>query len=283
MRHFEIINENYTVVTDEQTDIIKKQYKKQIAMASKSMPIFRGMNYTGDLIIGEGSQMQRKSANTQNYFTLLTEVLPSWNGWPKRAQSFICTTKQHAALSYSKAQKYHPKFSKNAKYGLYKVIPLENQLIAVASQNDIWYSFSTLEKLGMYTLNEFNKTLNNIILGYMGKNDTQRGIFTPDTNSTMTSNELKAILKQIQKDKEWCKKTYDNIGASKRSPFGKILEMFLSNSSILENLNYYLNPEANDNRLLSNITELKKASINDNKEVWMTGKVLFMIVEDLEY
>lgn len=91
------------------------------------------------------SKKIRKSRNTQNYYTLLLDNLPSWEGYPKRSQSLICTS------SYSKATRYGE---------VYIVLPFNNSQIAICPYNDIWNSFPLL----ISSLGYFNAMFNNHVI-----------------------------------------------------------------------------------------------------------------------
>lgn len=116
--------------------------------------IFRGMRDTGTYIKGDGRNLNRKSANTRNYITLLTEILPSWELWPQRSKSFICSTD----ISYAQG------------YGtIYHVIPLEHQPIAYCKNVADFFDAFPFEKYFPHRemhIGRFNIHLHDLSMDY---------------------------------------------------------------------------------------------------------------------
>ena len=66
----------------------------------------------------------RKSANTSNYYTVLfSDILPSWKKFPRRDESWICTTSFNEAVGYGK---------------VYGVFPLGDPLLGICPKQDMW-------------------------------------------------------------------------------------------------------------------------------------------------
>lgn len=75
----------------------------------------------------------RVSANTSNEFTLMVDnVLSSWKNYPKRSESFICSTSQFQAEAFG---------------DLHLLFPLGNANVGICSENDMWSSMTRLSKL----------------------------------------------------------------------------------------------------------------------------------------
>ena len=108
--------------------VLKKYHDviKSYVAARGGKPIFRGMKNTGTFVLGDGDSVNKKSANTFNYYTLITDNDPTWESFPDRSKSFICTTNSIMARSYGT---------------LYVAIPLESQNIGVCPHQDWWESF----------------------------------------------------------------------------------------------------------------------------------------------
>jgi len=123
----------------------KKNYKKLFKNDS-SVRIYRGIKTFGPIYgyIDSDKGVPRVSANTSNFMTLLMDNLPSWNGWPKRSKSIICATSTGISGNYGTN---------------YTVIPYDDALIGVCSDDDLWNSFSTITCVA-----EFNASLKKIFL-----------------------------------------------------------------------------------------------------------------------
>jgi hypothetical protein len=109
-------------------------------------PIYRGIYSTGGIKLGDvmlfnPKAIDRESANTKNYYTLLFDNSPYRNGFPKRSKSLICSTSYYTAEDFGER--------------VYRVIPFDGAKIGVCNSDDFWASFP---KLGV-SLDDFNTTL----------------------------------------------------------------------------------------------------------------------------
>lgn len=97
--------------------------------------LYRGMEPTSDIILGNSKGMNRISSGGIQYVNLLVDyIMPEWSKFPKRFESFICST--------------NPLYAD--KFGImYYVIPLEKPTLAIASTDDFWGSFSKYQDLAV--------------------------------------------------------------------------------------------------------------------------------------
>lgn len=215
-------------------DVIK-QYKE------RGVFIFRGMKETSRLIFGDGNQLNRKSANTANTVNFLTSVLPSWQGWPVRTKSFICSSVERGADGYG---------------SLYCVIPLENQNVAwLKSTIDFWdayqYADKKMSKVG--NIPNFNRFIEKFSETASKKNiNTRKELFTC----------LKEILEADL-----------SISSAKLANF---YEEFIGDSKTPTEILYKWN-DIFDPAKIANISPYDQMKpIKENREVWLSGKVLFI-------
>lgn len=134
------LNESYktSITKDKVLDILKNNNENNI--------LYRGMKDSGDYFIIDGSAGNRKSANTENYYTLIIDVILKNTDYPLRSKSIICTKSR----------------GKAAKYGnMYVIIPLKGTKVASVNEKDIWdVSFKTNEtNEKMVDLNYYYSTL----------------------------------------------------------------------------------------------------------------------------
>lgn len=121
-------------------DIIKNNCTE--FLKDKKSRIFRGLgdNDSSYLLVKPSEGLLRRSANTDNHYTLLIDHSKRWDGFPKRSKSIICTTNGETACNYG---------------FLYVVIPFDNAKIGVCPLSDIWYSFKM-------DINEFVQDLSRV-------------------------------------------------------------------------------------------------------------------------
>jgi len=145
-------NRTKSISDEEATKLINNNCKKNIKrLFEGNIKLFRGIE-TGPKrcgLVDSNSGSPRKSANTFNYMTLLMDNLPSWNGWPKRSKSIICSTDLESTDGYGSY--------------IYYVIPYDNAKIGVCSDYDLWQSFK-------YGLNHSVRSFNNQLYDLLNNN-----------------------------------------------------------------------------------------------------------------
>ena len=106
-------------------------------------PIYRGARNMGtNAAFVTPSATRRKSANTINNAYNL--VISSYDGYPDRLESLICSTSYPATMTYGTS---------------YVVIPALGATVAVCPKSDIWYSYPALESMGIDTLDDFSNSV----------------------------------------------------------------------------------------------------------------------------
>lgn len=232
--------EAYTSV--ERSNIIKRYEPLLKFYANTNYQIYRGMYNTSPIIFGNGNNMNRRSANTQNYYTLLIDNNAKWNEFPKRSKSFICSTDTNNASMYGKT---------------YLVIPLENQPIGICPENDFWWSF----KLG--NPSDLNAELNNLA-------------------SWCKINKLSEIsynilMSQLAKIDTIAIKLFDDEDMLEEAKYNCsiLYEMgYFEEFNLMAVLSKFYDPKLNNFKLQHDV----KGEVD--KEVWLSGKVLFIELEN---
>jgi hypothetical protein len=136
-------NRSKSIKKEKALELLNTEY----SISKKSnVNIYRGVDgIDDDFLFVDPSKYLRKSANTDNYYTLLIDNTSSWKKYPKRSKSIICSTDKVYASTYGT---------------LYKVYPINNAKIGVCYTNDIWSATSINNNTTFYDLN----TLLNVIL-----------------------------------------------------------------------------------------------------------------------
>ena len=152
----------------EAKDIILKKCKKSMELEKRTgIRLIRGTKESGAFVLSQPSKGQlRKSANTENYMTLLVDhILPSWKNYPDRSKSLVCHT--------------NGKLYFDSIYGgaTYAVFPFDGSSIGICSDDDWWSSFG----LSFDNIPDFNTLLEELF----GLNDN------------ITHQELKKILNAV--------------------------------------------------------------------------------------
>lgn len=109
--------------------------------------IYRGVsNIPSAFAFTQPSKFNRVSANTSNYYTLVTDMLTNWDGIPRRSLSLICSTRYATASDYG---------------DVYVVIPQDKHLIGYGTDPDFWYNFNHLTDFmeGGRSLTQFNNVV----------------------------------------------------------------------------------------------------------------------------
>lgn len=129
-------------------DLIKKNCSHALKQWQTGTKIYRGIEDFGNdfgFIDGKTShEDNRRSRNTANYYTLIMNNGSQWKRFPDR--NIICTTDRTKADYYG---------------DVYHMFPYNGSKIGVASDHDIWYSFTS--SLNGELLNSFNASVEKIL------------------------------------------------------------------------------------------------------------------------
>jgi hypothetical protein len=251
----------YSTINDDNIQEIFTKYKDVINKTRKTpFTILRGMKDTGKYVLADSSLQKRSAANTHNYINALSEVLPSWKGWPARNDSFICSTENNVADGYGVT---------------YIVIPLENQPIAAANKEDFWYMLP-VGLLNGTSVNKFNESI--AILFNIVNN-------TMDDFKVYYQDNPKEIISNLEKIKEL---SIDTIEDRQRS---WLVRSNINNIRIIIEgvkihgavafLDSVLNPNE-VGTLFPSYDDYLNSRYTTSSEIWMSGKVLF-IRRDTDY
>lgn len=125
--------------------LLEKNCSDALKAYSKGSIIQRGVRNDAKYIsIDPKSGKPRKSANTSNYYTLMIDGMKSWDKYPKRSQSLICSTGDR---SFGYGYMFH-------------VFPYNGANIGVAPARDFWISF---ENIDTSDLSQFNNNIGTIM------------------------------------------------------------------------------------------------------------------------
>ena len=142
---------------------LSKNHMVAMKQLIKGNSIYRGLRHTNSKFIYiKPSQVERSSKNTKNVYTALIDILPSWQDWPKRSRSVICSDNTEYAKGYIGPSEIYS-FSKIKLGALYVVLPKDGSKIAVCPQEDIWDSFDVIkERWRSDNMDEFNHSFDGI-------------------------------------------------------------------------------------------------------------------------
>ena len=154
MRANEFISEAevkpYKVKQIRDNDLVSKIYallEEHCSTTYKQLinkPIWRGMSNSGAALIINPASGKRMSQNTFNYYTELFDHLPSFNGFPKRSRSLICSTSPSTADMFGYA---------------YAIFPFDGAKIGVCPSYDLWRSKVYMPLIGERSMSNFNDVL----------------------------------------------------------------------------------------------------------------------------
>ena len=144
------------------------------AMENFDSPLWRGsrqMSEESYLVTGEAGG--RRSANTQNYYTLILDhFLPNY-GYPKRSKSIICANNSNRGYAMG--------------YGtLYAIFPYDGVKIGVCPDKDMWYTHVTVGEAKTKMIKDWNEIFRSLDI-----NDDSYVDFKNSVISTMNSDKMK--------------------------------------------------------------------------------------------
>ena len=265
-----------------------RQYSDQIsAYYNGKNSIFRGMKDIGQVKVADGNKINRRSAYAQNnlYTILMSEILPSWKEYPKRTNSFICSSRVLYARFYGETQ--------------YHIIPLENQKIVACSSDDIWQSFPNIGREipplsnHSHLLNSFNGFVPSLANGLSSVTNNvvkDNPISTRSNIVVMLNSMIRNIRKLVNSNRE---DLDDAIVEISKNWYGdKTLDDWLENDffpafkenpklTMVDYLDDIMNPVNNYFQLLTPNQYYNESLSQDNLgvEVWLSGLVLCVRID----
>lgn len=117
----------------EQTiEYLNKYCKDGLKAISTGGLLLRGMPKSGieKMAVVDTSNMLRTSKDSDNFYQLAMDTSPILKNFPKRSNSFICTTSITTASSYGLSDQFH----------IMLIIPVDGTKVAVANKPDIFSS-----------------------------------------------------------------------------------------------------------------------------------------------
>jgi len=244
MRAIELYEYHETSPVIISPDIIKK-IKSECSIALSKDPIYRGLNQSNDILYGNPIK-PRSSANTYNYYTTILDELPSWQKFPKRSLSWICSTSENTASGYGT---------------VYRVLPVNNPLISIASSDDLWFSFSeglhrTLSDIHVYDLFDFSRLLHDIFA--IGR---RNGVSVNVKSLGDMNNTIELIIKQNE---------IESITRYER--YQEFFTYVQKAGSFINLVSTLFDPKINHIELV----DLNKFIAAPSREVWFTGPAYFI-------
>ena len=241
MKFKQFLNENRSKpLKEEQSyELIKKHCKQAYNAFRKRYIIYRGLKDNGDFLFIDPSKFERKSKNTENYYTWIVDNSPNWKDYPKRSKSIICTTSPLKSASYG---------------NVYIVFPYDGSKVGICPTDDFWFSFKN-------TLGE-----NNSLSYFNYRLDRIAQQFEESFQNTTTYKQFLKIIEKLDaymKDEEW---DYPFL-----PPFENQTE-----NSLLKNLQKLLAPKPNGFKVTKNFNDIPIYKGGDGQELWTDGKCILI-------
>lgn len=226
--------------------------------------IWRGSNDKHPIVVTDTNSIKRVSRNTYNFYTLWMDNHPSWEEYPKRSSSLICSSNSTTSHYYNS--------------DLRLILPDDNCKIGVCPKPDLWVSFKGL--------NRFFKRVG-IRLGDMDTASTKLSSFFSDLISLNVNHPhdrheegindinwstLKSALEEITSDL-----IRDYVSEAGHELKGSTAQAYVLLARMMERRNYenfyqlfgdIMSPNNNGFKL---ITPAELNSIGSDNEIWVGG------------
>jgi hypothetical protein len=232
--------------------------------------IFRSVrSYRGDYFIVDRSKKERISRDTNNFYTVLMDILPSWKSYPKRSNSVIALVKLKDDVNQAKMDLSY--------YGdnLYYVFPKNGAKIAVANNTDIFSSFKLIDTRFETTLWNWNEGFSGFVVNFLKKEQ----LISVDNGFTSSNinDFLNKLQKHVTKEKFVEYLTYVGSWPFISNTRKDIEQNF--NGDWVEYFDELLNPEKNGFKLVS-IDDLQSVqSLTYGFEIWTDAPCLLLTTE----
>lgn len=175
LQKFPLINESRSQAIDENKfkEILKTKCSN---WNIEHQRIYRGVQYNKDnflYINPEEHDRPSKSQGGKNIYSIILDNGVSWQRFPDRKKSIICSNNIGVAAEFSGED------DEEGDPLVHVVIPFNNTEWAICPGNDIWHSF---KDLGLDNLQEFNSIISGVIfkLSKVSVSEIKYGIDTYD-------------------------------------------------------------------------------------------------------
>lgn len=229
--------------------LLSSDFSEAFRLWKNGVRLYRSSTDKG--IVDLATPFFRTSAGTGNEYTLLiSEILPSWQNYPKRNYCIICAGNRSSAEEYQEPGR-----------AVYCVLPKNGASIAIAPTADMWYSFPILRKYRIETLDDFNRKLVLFLSSASGM--PQNAI-----EQMFQDSDVPAVIK-LFKDIETDAKTLKRTSSRKFDDF--LISGLNIGESLTMLLDRLLSPDANGFSVcrISEVAEVKT-------EVWTSSDCLFL-------
>lgn len=244
---------------DQAIQIARSNYLSFFKMFHELPPIYRGASGGEITIVNPAHGGGRSSANTSNEYTILMSELPSWQAFPKRTHSIICTTDAGKASNYGD--------------GTFVVAMQDRFRLGVCSESDVWFSFPYLSsQTGVGGGDHFNQVFDELV-----------GMATDDqhwyADGYTTLEEISHKCDEIQ--------SYLNHTALEEFHFNE-LALYLSKKiphgtpagAVFDTIVHLFDPKLNSFKLYTKLLELH--SLPEGPEVWTDTPCMLVPIDDWE-
>lgn len=194
------------------------------------------------------------------YTLLVDHILSSWNEYPDRSKSFICSLGEQTAGSYGRA---------------FEVYPKDGTLVGVCPKRDFWASFPYLrEKVKTYSMDNFNKLLFALFGVFSMRN-------VGDDNPNEFKNKLEELNDHLIQELKLSKDKHSFIANISKEISKKFLmeedflTEWLTSKNILDMLNTIMDPERNDFTMIRSERIPIEYESYDMNEIWFAGPAVF--------
>lgn len=248
-------------------NLLNTDYSEAFDRAKKGYFIFRG-DVIDDNIVNRKPGIRVSLNNSYNYYNrLLSNILNSWKHYPKRNQSFICTSSYEYASRWSDVVNL--------------VLPINGTKLGICPRWDMWRSFtehSDIERMLYFNIDIskffsiINDTLADVhdyIFKYEDNKEVYRYIVKTESNiKKLTENKVNDLIEYFHADM-YNANIFEYI----------IRSVYNDTETIISCLDDILNPEKNEFR--TEFIESYSIPINKKRELWFSNEAIFIRIDYL--
>ena len=248
-------------------NLLNTDYSEAFDRAKKGYFIFRG-DVIDDNIVNRKPGIRVSLNNSYNYYNrLLSNILNSWKHYPKRNQSFICTSSYEYASHWSDVVNL--------------VLPINGTKLGICPRWDMWRSFtehSDIERMLYFNIDIskffsiINDTLADVhdyIFKYEDNKEVYRYIVKTESNiKKLTENKVNDLIEYFHADM-YNANIFEYI----------IRSVYNDTETIISCLDDILNPEKNEFR--TEFIESYSIPINKQRELWFSNEAIFIRIDYL--
>lgn len=233
--------------------------------------IYRGSHHPDwqpyTLVDSTSAPVDRKSANTANFYTSFLKDSPAWKNVARRHKSFICSAAKYYAETYGET---------------YWLAPFNNAKVSYGDSSDFWTNFDEgghkafgINRLELDTLNHVLEQIFRTVQKHLKIEHNSETVFKLVEDARPFLRNLESLIKKLYSQDRTDISDKLKEGTQATQIFKAMCDWVTSKKSLEDLFEIVFDPKTNAiQTCLAN--DLSVSALDQDVEVWVEGKALIL-------